>query len=1225
MLSQPYPLKRRRSSKGTIAGFAQGKAGGGDGEMVGGDNNTDDDEQANQAQHASDSSGSAAPPAKPCVSARLALMTCQNAIHMGARTQLALCPPGRARRSLQQALRSKARSGESSASQKGESELGGYFGLDKMLGVQALAEHDEQEEDFLLSTNTFEGESDEEASSGDEDELNNIDDLLDDESPIIDDDSKYLELREPLFMPSTGDPSLTNPKGTPSMGSGSTGKLPFNRRKIHYFDSVTASERADAREYLKEETLRCKKRNSVLLTRHLRRMQRRERRRTQIERGETPDFENSDEEEEDPAEQELLSSGVSKFPHPMNGPLSAALVLESLSMNPLESVEGMSKCYDGIVAAGIALLESQLADDDKPRPTRSEIVAALAPLLITSLEQASGEVVLQLARLRRMCGTHRYQRRFVQRVAPCLVRPPQAAMWCLRHQNDIEPILAATELIFDSAFDIFSKGWYDRGQLLLADSARRETLKNAAQQLKNLSSDQDDEVLSLQLGTSSSHGLRRGSKLIKGGKGAKDAARGGSEPLAEWEVIAVDRQIRISISNIMSQDWARVMVMAREGDGSSKAGYRRHTPSPGISSRTRNSVSESPRGISSPRSPPRPADTSAMIRPSRSPGEPVPSIEAVFGPSFASQPVSEAAGARTLSPLHADAAPPPPGMPVSPPMQRRHSLESGEEQSKTLNRDPFTPNTLPRSPIQHRPENINEAPSSLSVKTPPRSPQDDDETAADTSSSQDAAAQASPGIPASPRLSRSPIPEQTVIISPPPDRGDRAPLSPGPASAHSGVTGSLDVVAYTSRPVSSASSVASTGSSVVSRSSLSQPAHYRMLTSTAAERKRTVAACRALRAQISRFEEAFMQLHGRPPRGAAERAPLATTYAQYREWKRAIRADAASRIQALFRGARTRWMLLRMNDPKITAVVRKKAGRPRTPNTLQDRLGIPTDIGPVDSERTGLALAPMPPAPGPSGVEVFVNNPYPVQSKRQIASADGISPVGPGPVAFASGSGSRSPTAAVAGLNHLSLPELQSRKRDLKQQLKQYDMDFARQHGRMPVKAEKEPIRHLYETYNALKAQITLLEKEGQPVPSPNMQPTLSQRSPSPPPSTVNVVTDSGSENSPLQGSTTSQRMSSSSRSSKRKSSKSPPMPAEASTPAVASTPTGAPSQDLAALKDEKGKLHQMLRSYEKDFYKEHNRQVSSFADIRPVASQYRRYKEIKKAIAQLQESGLNK
>ena len=70
-------------------------------------------------------------------------------------------------------------------------------------------------------------------------------------------------------------------------------------------------------------------------------------------------------------------------------------------------------------------------------------------------------------------------------------------------------------------------------------------------------------------------------------------------------------------------------------------------------------------------------------------------------------------------------------------------------------------------------------------------------------------------------------------------------------------------------------------------------------------------------------------------------------------------------------------------------------------------------------------------------------------------------------------------------------------------------------------------------------------------------------------------------------------------------------------------TPTGAPSTDLAALTAEKGRLHQMLRSYEKDFFREHKRQVSSFADIRPVAGQYRRYKEIKKQIASLQPGGV--
>jgi hypothetical protein len=171
---------------------------------------------------------------------------------------------------------------------------------------------------------------------------------------------------------------------------------------------------------------------------------------------------------------------------------------------------------------------------------------------------------------------------------------------------------------------------------------------------------------------------------------------------------------------------------------------------------------------------------------------------------------------------------------------------------------------------------------------------------------------------------------------------------------------------------------------------------------------------------------------------------------------------------------------------------------------------------------------------------------------------------------------------------------LQSRKRDLKQQLKQYDMDFARRHGRMPVKAEKEPIRHLYEKYNALKSQITMMEQEGRGVSSPlsasqaSSAAVLAQR-------TISPVGSDSEESGP--------RVRSHGRGNRA-----PSLTAGQTT-----------SQDLGALKAEKGRLHQMLRSYERDFYREHQRQVSSFADIRPVASQYRRYKEIKKAIAALQ------
>jgi hypothetical protein len=197
----------------------------------------------------------------------------------------------------------------------------------------------------------------------------------------------------------------------------------------------------------------------------------------------------------------------------------------------------------------------------------------------------------------------------------------------------------------------------------------------------------------------------------------------------------------------------------------------------------------------------------------------------------------------------------------------------------------------------------------------------------------------------------------------------------------------------------------------------------------------------------------------------------------------------------------------------------------------------------------------------------------------------------------------------------MSLPELQARKKELKQQLKQYDMTFARQHGRMPVKAEKEPIRHLYESYNALKNQIQMLEQEGAHLPAGMQSQSSSSRPPpislSPPQGMMAGPDSSGDDSSP----TTSPSIVMT-RPKRKPARQSPP----SAGPAPASTPTGAPSQDLAALKAEKQKLHQMLRSYEKDFFKEHKRQVSSFADIKPVASQYRRYKEIKKAIAQQQQ-----
>jgi hypothetical protein len=54
---------------------------------------------------------------------------------------------------------------------------------------------------------------------------------------------------------------------------------------------------------------------------------------------------------------------------------------------------------------------------------------------------------------------------------------------------------------------------------------------------------------------------------------------------------------------------------------------------------------------------------------------------------------------------------------------------------------------------------------------------------------------------------------------------------------------------------------------------------------------------------------------------------------------------------------------------------------------------------------------------------------------------------------------------------------------------------------------------------------------------------------------------------------------------------------------------------DIAQLATKKANLHEILRKYEDDFYKVHQRQVSSFDDIEPFENVYRQYKEIEIAI----------
>jgi len=1001
--------------------------------------------------------------------------------------------------------------------------------FDKLMGETGLAEYDEAEAEYLsnpglrsLDTNSDGEEMQEDPSSGDED-------LLD---FIFDDDEKFDDMddqsvREPLYT--LGSEVLTNQ----GQGSANSGKLAFNFRKLRWFDSINATDRAEARTYLRKELQSLKKRDAMRLTKHLRTLQRREKRRLEIEKGRRNGKHSSASDVlSDTEDDEEGLGSINKLPTKMSASLSAALVLESLSFNPLESLEGMSKCYEGIVAAGTALLDL----DDKAagtKPTKKEIVNALTPLLITTLYQESGGTILALANLRKMSGTKRYQRRFIQRIAPSLVRPPEAAIWCLRHQKDMKAILAATELILDSSSEIFASDWFERGRTILADSKRAESLMLAAVQLKRLSAPQHNENMLSSL--NGSHHRRVGSLSMN--TPTKDSAtpgsNGGTEVLAEWEILAVDREIRDSIKHVFKRDWSKINI-------------REAPPREGESPHT----SKKLRGISA-----------GKYKPAHPPPDPDLNAEVLLSPP------------RVNNSKHL--------LPNALISTQPSSTISSESPSRSPRKGPRRKSVDSSPPRTNGPK-----PSTQPDESPPNTPKRQTQVIG------------SPVRPSPPPIETA-SPDLLNSLSP---RPGQAPLSPSKKS-------------YRGRNDANRVANNSPGSTTSA-----QTTYLRTLTSTAAERKRTVAACRALRAQITRFENAFSKANGRAPRGANERAPLSTTYAQYREWKRAIRSDAASRIQAMYRGFRDRFIL--NQDSRFERIVKNRAGRlaPAKPPPPQ----MPCDIGNIGQRNVNQPTPPIPlqrrDDPNTAvydGVEVLLSESQPNSSYRR--------PVDDQSMNYSTGASTSASLASVpfspradgsvsssnsADFSSLTLPELQAHKRELKQMLKKYDMDFHSQHGRMPIKVDKEPIRNLYEDYNALKNRLSSVEKDPSLV-SPRIQWQQQTQSPSNVsqgsiqtfPDYNSNATDSTNQSSSLPSAPRVPN-----RSSRRQTEPSNSLPP-------------AQGQDLQALKTEKQHLHQMLRAYERDFFRINSRQVSSYNDIRPVASQYRRYKEIKKSILALQQS----
>lgn len=161
-------------------------------------------------------------------------------------------------------------------------------------------------------------------------------------------------------------------------------------------------------------------------------------------------------------------------------------------------------------------------------------------------------------------------------------------------------------------------------------------------------------------------------------------------------------------------------------------------------------------------------------------------------------------------------------------------------------------------------------------------------------------------------------------------------------------------------------------------------------------------------------------------------------------------------------------------------------------------------------------------------------------------------------------------------MKNMNQQDLKEERRKIRNQLKEYDATFYKKHNRMPEKREKEPIRHLYEKYNSIRAQLESLRTDSSTctISSLPLQKLLQ-------PSNIPESSDS------------------------------------------VCTITSSTSAKLEQLLVEKKELYHMLRSNERNFLKENNRPMSTYEDIKPVACHYRRYKEIKETIALLQSDGV--
>lgn len=192
--------------------------------------------------------------------------------------------------------------------------------------------------------------------------------------------------------------------------------------------------------------------------------------------------------------------------------------------------------------------------------------------------------------------------------------------------------------------------------------------------------------------------------------------------------------------------------------------------------------------------------------------------------------------------------------------------------------------------------------------------------------------------------------------------------------------------------------------------------------------------------------------------------------------------------------------------------------------------------------------------------------------------------------------------------------ELVQEKKNVKNELKYYDSSFMTIFSKSPARADKEPMRPLYMYYQNLRKAITKKHNQ-KPTGNKNRGSSVGSMAAS---SEGNASRGSFAS---LQGGSDDERPSSA---SKQKVPFSDDEAKKLPTDELMGRLGIKNEQELKKMIfndfiKERKHLRKVLDSFQKDFQKTYNRKLRFTKDIAPVASEFKRYKDLKKEIAKLE------